>query len=97
MNVRYLLSKTAPPLVFFLLLFALAYAFTISSAQGHEGHQHDASQPAPQSTVNNGKSSLTAPAAQGGEWYCTMHPEVHQHEPGKCPICKMKLVKRSGK
>jgi len=26
-------------------------------------------------------------------WVCPMHPEVHQHARGKCPICKMKLVK----
>lgn len=26
-------------------------------------------------------------------WVCPMHAEVHQHAPGKCPICKMKLVK----
>ena len=23
---------------------------------------------------------------------CTMHPSVHLHEPGKCPICSMELV-----
>jgi hypothetical protein len=25
-------------------------------------------------------------------WTCTMHPEVVQSEPGKCPKCGMKLV-----
>lgn len=26
-------------------------------------------------------------------WTCPMHAEISRHEPGKCPICKMKLVK----
>jgi len=26
-------------------------------------------------------------------WTCPMHAEVHKHEPGRCPICKMNLVK----
>lgn len=27
-----------------------------------------------------------------GYWTCPMHPQVHQHEKGKCPICGMDLV-----
>ncbi len=30
-------------------------------------------------------------------WVCPMHPEIHQHESGKCPICKMNLVKEKPK
>lgn len=26
------------------------------------------------------------------DWTCPMHPEVHEPEPGDCPICKMPLV-----
>jgi multidrug efflux pump subunit AcrA (membrane-fusion protein) len=26
-------------------------------------------------------------------WTCPMHPEVHESEPGDCPICKMPLVR----
>lgn len=26
---------------------------------------------------------------------CPMHPDVHQHEPGRCPLCNMTLVKIS--
>jgi len=25
-------------------------------------------------------------------WTCSMHPSVHAHEPGKCPICGMQLI-----
>lgn len=28
-----------------------------------------------------------------GYYTCSMHPQVHQHEPGKCPICGMPLIK----
>lgn len=32
-----------------------------------------------------------------GYYTCSMHPQVHQHEPGKCPICGMALIKVGGK
>ena len=28
-------------------------------------------------------------------WTCTMHPEIDRLEPGKCPICGMKLVPKA--
>lgn len=31
-----------------------------------------------------------------GYYTCPMHPQVHEHKPGKCPICGMTLVKVSG-
>jgi YHS domain-containing protein len=37
-------------------------------------------------------------AAETDYWTCTMHPEIHQSQPGNCPICGMNLVfKKSGK
>ena len=35
-------------------------------------------------------------AAQGATYYCPMHPTVTSDKPGNCPICGMKLVKRTG-
>lgn len=32
-----------------------------------------------------------APEA-GGKYQCPMHPEVRSGEPGRCPVCGMKLV-----
>lgn len=32
-----------------------------------------------------------------GAWTCPMHPEVHRHEAGKCPVCKMNLIKEKPK
>lgn len=31
-----------------------------------------------------------------GYYTCTMHPQIHVHGPGKCPICGMPLVKVKG-
>jgi membrane fusion protein, copper/silver efflux system len=34
--------------------------------------------------------------AEAVTYYCPMHPTVTSQKPGSCPICGMKLVKRSG-
>lgn len=31
-----------------------------------------------------------------GYWTCSMHPQIHQHEKGKCPICGMPLIHVEG-
>ena len=33
--------------------------------------------------------------ADGGQWTCSMHPQVRMDKPGKCPICGMPLVQVS--
>ncbi|MCB0409325.1 MAG: efflux RND transporter periplasmic adaptor subunit [Flavobacteriales bacterium] len=30
--------------------------------------------------------------AEGQIWTCSMHPQIRQNEPGKCPICGMDLI-----
>lgn len=47
-------------------------------------------------TVKNQDSSNVAHEDQQGYYTCAMHPQVHEHKPGKCPICGMALVKVSG-
>lgn len=37
-------------------------------------------------------SSTTSHEHEKGYWTCTMHPQVHRDQPGKCPICGMPLV-----
>jgi negative regulator of sigma E activity len=48
------------------------------------------------SSMNNAQTSESANYNQTGtatEYYtCSMHPQVHQAKPGKCPICEMSLV-----
>jgi hypothetical protein len=45
------------------------------------------------------KPDATAASAAAQKYTCTMHPEVVQDKPGKCPKCGMKLVPKedSGK
>jgi len=52
----------------------------------HSGHQMP-------SVKEAEKASTTRAAAL---YVCPMHPEVEATEPGKCPKCKMKLVKKGG-
>lgn len=40
---------------------------------------------------HGGKSESTRAEAQT-IYTCPMHPEIRQHGPGRCPICKMNLV-----
>lgn len=44
---------------------------------GHEGHNH---------------ASGDAAAAKVEDWTCSMHPQIRQPKPGKCPICGMDLI-----
>ncbi len=45
----------------------------------------------------NQASSMNDHEDPEGYYTCPMHPQVHEHKPGKCPICGMELVKVSGK
>jgi hypothetical protein len=45
---------------------------------------------------NDRPDSLSRQNGKGG-WTCPMHPDIHEHESGKCPICKMNLVKTKPK
>lgn len=37
-------------------------------------------------------NSASSHEHEKGYWTCTMHPQVHKDEPGKCPICGMPLI-----
>ena len=43
-------------------------------------------------TENNGKNKTESQGKEKGYWTCSMHPQVHQDGPGKCPICGMPLI-----
>ncbi len=49
----------------------------------------------PSSDAENGRhsDSGTNTAAATSVWTCSMHPQVRQPKPGKCPICFMDLIR----
>ena len=72
----------------------------------HAGHGSDTPPAAredeepkkPQATPEQqGQHSGSKPEASPQAWTCSMHPEIVRAEPGKCPICGMKLKPRAPK
>ena len=59
------------------------------------GMSHDDSAPGklPATTPTNRNHSATTQ----GAYVCPMHAQVTSNQPGKCPICGMKLAKKDGK
>lgn len=49
-----------------------------------DAHRHEATSEAPAPTGSG--------ASQAAEWTCSMHPQIRQPKPGKCPICAMDLI-----
>jgi hypothetical protein len=82
--------------------FDLHVEDTEPSDSSHAGHDHHAegtpaSSPSPEASV----PAAPSPSQQtpdSATYVCPMHPEIVRKEPGKCPICGMKLVpKKEGK
>jgi len=72
--------------VLLLLAFALGALWG-----GRRGDSH----PAPPAATEAAPAP-TAAAAAAEVWTCSMHPQVRQPKPGKCPICAMDLIPASG-
>lgn len=70
---------------FFIFLFFLS-ALTLAGACTKIGN-----------TPQNSATTQSAHEDPDGYWTCSMHPQIHQHEKGKCPICGMDLIHISGK
>src|ERR1039457_882792 len=45
--------------------------------------------------ISNEKKQSEKAIAQADEYTCSMHPQIVEDHPGNCPICGMKLVKKS--
>jgi len=43
-------------------------------------------------TISNLKSQISNLQPKAGWWTCSMHPQIRQPKPGKCPICFMDLI-----
>jgi membrane fusion protein, copper/silver efflux system len=56
----------------------------------HSGHQHEPE------TAPEAPSAPSQPAGASATYSCPMHPEIVREEPGKCPVCGMKLVPKKG-
>lgn len=54
--------------------------------------------PKPASTTQPSTSATTEVEHTDldGFWTCSMHPQIHQHEKGNCPICGMALIHVEG-
>lgn len=39
-------------------------------------------------------ADIVQPSSAAGDYTCSMHPELRRAEPGRCPVCGMKLVRR---
>ena len=55
---------------------------------GMEGMQHD------KMGAMKKDSGKEKPASGKFYYTCAMHPQIHQDEPGNCPICNMTLIKK---
>lgn len=62
-----------------LAAFALGYLLRGGGAVAPSGHGDHAD----------------AEASQVTDWTCSMHPQIHQPEPGQCPLCGMDLIPAS--
>lgn len=62
----------------------------VPQAEAHDGMASEMGMPG---TAGSMQTDSLAPKNAKGYWTCPMHPEIHAHEPGKCPVCKMKLIR----
>ena len=77
-KIKYSLEGLKIALVVVLIIAAFGLGFILRGSQGTSdlAKSHDDSEMEEKSTV----------------WTCSMHPQIHQPKPGKCPICFMDLI-----
>lgn len=71
------------------ILFGVVFAFTLLSTSIIYS--------AANAETEKSATSGGAHEDPDGYYTCPMHPQVHEHKAGKCPICGMPLVKKAGK
>ena len=78
----------------FLILHGVAGGIGLASAaQPAVPHAADSANTRSARVAANGPLDTLSAKNSAKGWTCPMHAEVHKHGPGKCPICKMDLVK----
>jgi rubrerythrin len=71
---------------------------TDSMMMGGNTRMADSSMKMTDSAGKNMMADSMSKSTVSGYYTCTMHPQVHEAKPGKCPICGMDLVfKKSSK
>ena len=74
-------SRRRKPAIVFLVVLAVGLGYVA----GRSGSDH-AARP---STADAKTESETAKPKW---WTCSMHPQIHQPKPGRCPLCSMELI-----
>lgn len=92
MHTKRLLKSIARALAS-LSFVALLAGFAPGLAPLAAAHDGGASEMGATGPAGGMRADALAPKNARGYWACPMHPEIHAHEPGKCPVCKMKLVR----
>jgi hypothetical protein len=96
MNFKQISKTLAHALVSISLFVALG---GIPPGVAAQAADHDVKTSATDAILAAGGDRVDTLALQNakGDWTCPMHPEIHRHAPGKCPVCKMKLIKAKPK
>lgn len=86
-QVQYTIFALAGLLVGWLLF---SPSSTPQADSSHHDHSHD--------SIAGHSHSHDLLQDENGVWTCSMHPQIRQDKPGKCPICGMDLipVRKSG-
>jgi len=79
-QVQYILFALAGLLIGWLLF---SPSSTVPQADS-EHHDHD--------SIAGHSHSHDLQQDENGVWTCSMHPQIRQDKPGKCPICAMDLI-----
>ena len=80
-----------PFIAIFTMLFVLSFSAMGQETKSHK-HQIDSAKVEKMKSLKHHKGAATVV-----KYTCTMHPEVISDKPGKCPKCKMDLVKMEPK
>lgn len=70
------------PVVALIAGLLIGRTFFAGSADAHAGHDHAA----------DGSAQTSSSTDKAQIWTCSMHPQIRQPVPGKCPICAMDLI-----
>lgn len=89
MNFKHAFKMFMGILTLFLLYGAVGGIDPLSAV----AHAEDSPYISKTGVAGNDQLDTLSPKDSGKGWTCPMHTDVHKHEPGKCPICKMNLVK----